>query len=111
MYQILLDEGLSPLAAQILRDEGIDTLHVKEVNLTSAPDDAILNFARRQNRTIFTLDHDFHQILALSREQLPSVVLLRFDHLKAAEAAPLRDAQALWPHGSITQICGTPIAT
>ena len=63
----------------------MDAVHVQDISLLAAADEAILRAAREQNRVVFTLDHDFHQILALGGESSPSVVFLRFEHLSAAE--------------------------
>ena len=89
MNKVLLDEGLSRFAAEQLRDSGMDAVHVQDIGLISAPDDAIVIAAREQGRIVFTLDHDFHQILALTAARSPSVVLLRFEHLKAADTVRL----------------------
>src|SRR5438445_776565 len=87
MRKVLLDEGLSLLAAELLRQHGIDALHAQEAGLLAASDQELIRFARAQQRVIFTLDHDYHQLLALSGERDLSVVLFRFEHLKAREAA------------------------
>ena len=90
--RVLLDEGLSRLAAELLRSSGVDAVHVQEVSLFSSDDELILNSARTENRVVFTLDHDFHQLLALRGATSPSVVFLRFEHLIAEKAARLIEA-------------------
>ena len=73
MKRILLDQGLSPGAAGLLRAEGWDALHVIDAGLDKAEDSEILDFARKSGRTCVTLDHDFHAHLALTRRTvLPS---------------------------------------
>jgi predicted nuclease of predicted toxin-antitoxin system len=62
---------------------------VCEVGLDAAEDAAILDFARRNDRTCVTLDHDFHAHLAIAQSGSPSVVLLRIEGLKSAEQAQL----------------------
>ena len=82
MLKILLDEGLSRLAAEFLRQDKVDAVHAQDAGLLSAADPELIRFARKEQRVIFTLDHDYHKLLALSGEREPSVVLLRFEHLK-----------------------------
>jgi predicted nuclease of predicted toxin-antitoxin system len=49
MKRILLDQGLAPAAATLLRAAGWDVIHVSEAGLDTAEDPEILEFAR-QNR-------------------------------------------------------------
>jgi predicted nuclease of predicted toxin-antitoxin system len=64
--RLLLDQGLAPRAAVILRADGFDALHVVEVGLECADDLLILETARAEGRVCVTLDHDFHSYLAMS---------------------------------------------
>jgi predicted nuclease of predicted toxin-antitoxin system len=61
MNSILLDQGIAPLAARILRRHGIDAIHVSEVAMERADDVDILNRARQDGRVCITLDHDFQR--------------------------------------------------
>jgi predicted nuclease of predicted toxin-antitoxin system len=87
--KLLLDQGLPRKAAVILRDAGIDTLHVGEIGFATAEDVEIIEKGRQDNRTIITLDADFHALLALSRATNPSVVRIRIDGLKGEALAHL----------------------
>jgi predicted nuclease of predicted toxin-antitoxin system len=89
MARVLLDEGLPLRTAQWLRNLEIDALHAREAELTSAPDAEMLAFARNQRRACFTLDHDFHSILAETGATTPSVVLLRVQHTYYIEVGQL----------------------
>lgn len=89
MVKVLLDQGLSPEAAAILRSRGIDAKHVREVGLAAAPDPKILAYAKDTDRTCVTLDHDFHAHLAALDADCPSVVLIRREKMKALEQASL----------------------
>jgi predicted nuclease of predicted toxin-antitoxin system len=89
MIALLLDQGLAPGAAAILRTRGFDAVHVMEIGLDRAEDSEILAAARLQNRVCVTLDHDFHAHLAIAAEGRPSVILLRIEGLAAAEQADL----------------------
>jgi len=86
---VLLDQGLAPRAAALLRLSGWDALHVSEVGLDRAEDSEVLDFARQERRTCITLDHDFHLHLALSRAGDPSVVRLRVQRVAAEGQAQL----------------------
>jgi predicted nuclease of predicted toxin-antitoxin system len=87
--RVLLDQGLSPRAAMILRELEFDALHISEVGMSRAEDVEILERARQEDRVCVTLDHDFHGHLALTGSGRPSVVLLRVQGLDAQGQANL----------------------
>ena len=82
--RFLLDQGLPRSAARLLRDEGIDTLHVGDIEMSTAEDVEILERGRQDQQTIVTLDAYFHAILALSGAISPSVIRIRIEGLRAA---------------------------
>ena len=89
MKRIVLDQGLPSTAAAILREDGWDAVHVREIEMHAAADSEILGFAVRESRVVITLDRDFPQILALTASTRPSVVLIRQQRLRAAELTAL----------------------
>lgn len=89
MKRILLDQGLAPLAAAILRQEGFDAVHVSEIGMERSDDIQILETARNDSRVCVTLDHDFHAHLAATGHGRPSVILLRAQGLDARGQASL----------------------
>ena len=89
MKRILLDQGLAPQAAAILRRHGFDAVHVADIGMHRAEDAEILQFARNDSRVCVTLDHDFHAHLAATGRGRPSVVLLRVQGLDAMGQADL----------------------
>lgn len=89
MKGILLDQGLAPLAAEILRQSGLDAVHVAEIGMQQAEDVEIMERARIDERVCVTLDHDFHAHLAMTGRGRPSVVLLRVQGLDAQGQADL----------------------
>ena len=89
MKRILLDQGLAPLAAAILRQEGFDAVHVSEIGMERSEDIQILESARSDSRVCVTLDHDFHAHLAATGQGRPSVILLRAQGLDARGQARL----------------------
>lgn len=89
MKRVLLDQGLAPQTAAILREHGFDAIHVSEIGMECADDVVILSKARTDERVCITLDHDFHTQLALARQGCPSVILLRVQGLDAHGQANL----------------------
>ncbi|SRR6266581_3240276 len=87
--KLLLDQDTSAGAAEILRGEGFDALHARDVGLSSADDADILEWCRREGRVIVTLDADFHALLALSGARSPSVVRIRIEGLRDRAMAEL----------------------
>lgn len=87
--KLLLDQNCSAGAAEILRAEGIDVVHAREVGLATADDPDILEWCRAMQRTVVTLDADFHAHLALSSARSPSVVRIRIEGLRDVELAAL----------------------
>jgi len=81
--KLLLDQGLPLSAASLLRDAGIDAIHVGEINLSAAEDGEIIQKAREDNRVVVTLDADFHTLLALDEAVSPSVIRIRIERLRA----------------------------
>jgi predicted nuclease of predicted toxin-antitoxin system len=87
--ELLLDRGLPRSTASLLREKGLDALHVGEIDMAAAADQAIIEHARANGYSIVTLDADFHSLLALAEASGPSVVRLRIQRLKAPEAGNL----------------------
>lgn len=90
--KLLLDQGLPRSAATLLREAGIDTVHVGEIGYSTADDAAILERGRKEERIVVTFDADFHALLALSRAITPSVVRIRIEGLYGKRAADLIQA-------------------
>jgi predicted nuclease of predicted toxin-antitoxin system len=87
--KILLDEGLPRRAAELLRDRGIDAVHVTEIADASTADAVILEIAREEQRIVVTLDADFHAILAVQDAVTPSVIRIRREGLSAEDVCDL----------------------
>ena len=75
--KLLFDQDLPRSAAELLRQVGIDTIHVGEIGLGTASDAEIMAAALQQQRVVVTLDADFHALLALSQATQPSVIRIR----------------------------------
>jgi predicted nuclease of predicted toxin-antitoxin system len=81
--KLLLDQRLPLSAAALLRDAGIDTIHVGEIGMSEAEDAEIIQRARVEERVVATLDADFHVLLALDEAISPSVIRVRIERLRA----------------------------
>jgi predicted nuclease of predicted toxin-antitoxin system len=75
--KLLLDQGLPRSAATLLRQKGIDTIHVSEVGMSRSEDAKIIKWAQEEGRIVATLDADFHTFLALDAVTSPSVIRIR----------------------------------
>ncbi len=75
--RFLLDESVSPLVRGAPVAGGLGVVHVHDIGLTSASDPAVLDAAVSARRVLITLDTDFGALVAHSRGQPPSVVLIR----------------------------------
>ncbi len=85
--KLLLDQGLPRSLVRHLAAAGIAAEHVGELGMATASDAMILDAARRRQAVVVTLDADFHQLLAVSRAESPSVVRVRIEGLKGDRLA------------------------
>lgn len=87
--KLLLDQGLPRSTVPHLGRHGITVRHTAELGMSRANDEEIIEFARREEYVIVTLDADFHAILARSHATAPSVVRVRVEGLDGSRMAAL----------------------
>lgn len=76
--RFLVDANLSPRVVVLLSGQGFESIHVGDVELLTATDQATLAYAAANDLVIISADSDFGELLAVSRGAVrPSVVLLR----------------------------------
>ncbi|MEH1786975.1 MAG: DUF5615 family PIN-like protein [Nostoc sp.] len=75
--KFLADMGISLRTVTWLRGVGYDVVHLRDEGLQRLPDHEILIKARAEGRILLTIDLDFAQLLAVSGDSLPSVILFR----------------------------------
>lgn len=84
--KFLLDQNQSPLLAELLKAEGHDAIHTRDVGLSRAPDVDVMARATLDARVLITADTDFGELLARSGDDAPSVLLLRRHDRRRAKA-------------------------
>ncbi|MGL5077664.1 MAG: DUF5615 family PIN-like protein [Waterburya sp.] len=107
--KFLADMGISLRTVEWLREFGHDVFHLRDRGLQKLPDDEILTLARVEQRIILTIDLDFAQLLAVSKQVLPSVILFRlgnenYDEINQRLIEVLKNCQQELETGAIISV-------
>jgi len=90
--RFLIDQALSPAVAIELNRAGHDAVHVRERGMQAASDQEIFDHAAKDDRIVVSADTDFGTLLAIRKQNSPSVILFRHgsQHRPADQAALLK---------------------
>lgn len=94
--RFLADMGVSMRVVEWLREEGHDTVHLREEGLHRLPNGRIFEKAREEERVVLTFDLDFGEIVALLGATTTSVIVFR-----------LRDARPSTVTARLAQVLAT----
>ena len=87
--KILLDMNLSPDWCQTLKSHGFEPLHWSYVGDPRAKDTEIMDWARDNGYILITHDLDFGALLAVTKQQRPSVLQIRTQNVTIKNLEPL----------------------
>jgi predicted nuclease of predicted toxin-antitoxin system len=84
--RFLVDENVSRLVIERLRNAGHDVISIAETR-SGAPDEVILNAAEIDGRILITEDRDFGEMVIRQRLGVRGMILLELDRLSNAMEA------------------------
>lgn len=80
--KFLANMGISPITVEWLQSLGHEAVHLHELGFDRWADIDILGKAREEGWIVLTSDLDFGDLLAASRDALPSVVIFRLKDMR-----------------------------
>ncbi|MBX3082529.1 MAG: DUF5615 family PIN-like protein [Anaerolineae bacterium] len=92
--KFLADMGMSLRTVGWLRTQGHDCVHLSEQGLQRATDTVVLTKALAEGRILLTLDLDFGYLMAISKAELPSLIIFRLGN-ETSEVVTARLAEVI----------------
>jgi len=86
--RLLFDENLAPKLVLLLADLFPDSMHVRDIGLSSADDQSVWNYAGSQGLIIVSKDSDMHQRSFMFGAP-PKVVWVRLGNCSTSDIADL----------------------
>lgn len=77
--RFLVDMGIGQSVVEWLNSKSHDALSVRNALNMKASDEMIFEFAADQNRIVLTCDLDFSDIMVASKQNQPSIIILRLE--------------------------------
>lgn len=87
--KILIDMNLSPEWVQEFKLHNIESVHWLTVGKFDAPDNIIMDWARKNEYIVFTHDLDFGTALALTNAEKPSVIQVRTQNVTVSQLSSM----------------------
>jgi len=84
--RLLVDNALSPVLAELLRNAGHEAVHVRDIGLHHAADEDVFERAVAEDVVVVTADTDFGTLLARRSSSKPSLILFRGEGSRKPEA-------------------------
>jgi len=84
--RLLVDNALSPVLAELLRNAGHEAVHVRDIGQHHAADEDVFERAAAEDFVVVTADTDFGTLLARHSSSKPSLILFRGEGSRKPEA-------------------------
>ncbi|HHT9126086.1 MAG TPA: DUF5615 family PIN-like protein [Candidatus Brocadiia bacterium] len=82
--KFLADMPISPKTVEFLKRLGYETVRLSGLGMKNAEDEEVIEYARKHNYIILTMDLDFGGILAHKNFSKPSIIIFRLKNPEVA---------------------------
>lgn len=79
-FQFLTDENIDAELVEFLRQQGLDVLDIKEMQMFRLPDKDVLGMAYAQSRVVISQDSDFGTLIFRDKAPFIGAIYLRPGH-------------------------------
>lgn len=83
--KFLLDMGISPKVGVVLKSLGYESIRCSDINMSTATDTAVFNYALKHGFILISTDLDFADLVMRCTEPCPGLILLRLDNPSAED--------------------------